>query len=724
MLQTYSEFTCGDTTIRYLLDEESNRIGLQIFPLTKKNRIVEKRKDLSDVVEIQNMDVLLPVPPQASVVQPVVEFSIIGDPRGFALGQGQTLRRGQASQGQKIIGQNISDEREGFIIETTCENNALSIVTRHFLQWRKNSPFLTIWSEFNNTGKQPISLEYLTSFNLGHITPFHPADAPEQLFVHRLRSAWSAEGRHTVQRLEELELERSWLGHAMRCERFGMTGTKPTGRWFPFVAVEDRAAGVFWGAQLGWAGSWQMELFRQDDFLTLSGGLADRELGHWVKQIQPGENFASPSAVITTTDADFEDLCSRLTAAQVKAADEQPEPEHFLPVLFNEWCTSWGNPNHSELVFLADICKTYGFRYFVIDSGWYADHRKWEEYQGDWKPAPTLFPEGLPKTCEEIRTRGLVPGLWFEFEVIGQKSSLWERKDLLLLRDGLPIQAGFRRFLDFRQEEVHSYLEKRVLDLIEQCGIGYVKVDYNETPGFGVDDDESLGEGLRQHVEGVYRFFQRMRTRFPELIIENCSSGGQRLEPSLIGLTAMSSFSDAHETVAIPIIAANMHRIILPRQAQIWAVLRHTDTEKRLYYSLTATFLGRMCISGDLSTLNPQQEAILHAAIVFYRKGSAIIKNGISYRLGPEIISYLYPRGQQAVLRFSEDRKELLFVGHRFEEKEESWIIPIPTAKTYKIERTFTDSNTSIDVEEGNIKVQGLSAFGGCAALLGESHDA
>ena len=59
----------------------------------------------------------------------------------------------------------------------------------------------------------------------------------------------------------------------------------PVRKWFPFVAVEDTEAGVVWGAQLAWSGSWQMEIFRQHDDLAISGGLADREFGHWMKTI-------------------------------------------------------------------------------------------------------------------------------------------------------------------------------------------------------------------------------------------------------------------------------------------------------------------------------------------------------------------------------------------------------------------------------------------------------
>ncbi len=82
----------------------------------------------------------------------------------------------------------------------------------------------------------------------------------------------------------------------------------PVRGWFPFVAVEDTEAGVLWGAQLAWAGSWQMEIFRQDDAVCISAGLADREFGHWTATIAPGQSISTPSATLACVHGDLGDL--------------------------------------------------------------------------------------------------------------------------------------------------------------------------------------------------------------------------------------------------------------------------------------------------------------------------------------------------------------------------------------------------------------------------------
>jgi alpha-galactosidase len=134
----------------------------------------------------------------------------------------------------------------------------------------------------------------------------------------------------------------------------------------------------------------------------------------------------------------------------------------------------------------------------------------------------------------------------------------------------------------------------------------------------------------------------------------------------MLARTAMSSFSDGHELPEIPIIAANLHRLILPRQSQIWAVLHRGDTPQRLRFSLAATFLGRMCLSGEVEELDAAQWQSVCQAMELYRQVTPIIKHGTSriFRsLGP---CWRHPTGWQAVRRLSEDGKFILLVVHTF----------------------------------------------------------
>jgi alpha-galactosidase len=644
--------------VDYVEEPECQTVGLFLYPDSMADELVTRRK-------------YLPWKPQkfpdmrAQDLESLVQFKLLGDPlngfsQGITLRNSDTLSSLRYSRQEKI---QQGDETE----VVTYLNSTRGYSCEHHLRYCQGDEALTFFTTIRNDGSEEFSLEMLSSFSLGEITPFASDDAPDRLHFHRFRSFWSAEGRHISQSIEELHLERSWSGHGVRAERFGQVGSMPVHGYHPFAAIEDRGVGVFWGATLVWPGSWQMELYRRDDQLSLSGGLADRELGHWFKNVAPGETFTSPQAYVTTVKGDFDDLCQRLTAMQSKAVEQAPDSEQALPVLINEFCTTWGNPTHERVCALAKHLKNSGAKYFVIDAGWYrGENGTWDLNQGEWTPSPELFPDGIAATAKFIREQGLVPGLWFEFEVVGSQSTLFDHVDHFLKRDGIPVVAGQRRFWDFRDPWVRDYLYEKIIRFLRQTGFGYIKVDYNETLGIGVDGAESLGEGLRQHIVCVQDFFREMRKELPDLVIEVCASGGHRLEPSMLALASMASFSDAHESQEIPIIAANLHRLILPRQSQIWAVLHASDSPQRLTYSLASGFLGRLCLSGEIDELDEKQWALVQEVIRFYNQVAPIIKNGRSKLYQQIGSSWQHPQGAQAVLRTSTDNNQALLVVHTF----------------------------------------------------------
>ena len=708
-----SVHTLGDTLVRYPIDHASGRIGLELVPLELVEKTVSPRASLRGEPFIDAMPGDDPWP--ARPIDSLVQLKLVGDEYPGAFAQGHTMRNSGSVAAFRYENQEVENLGGTRIIVTRLRRED-GCQLEHRLGWNRDDAAFTIETFFINGSDEEVTLEMLSSFSLAGITPFHEADVPGRLRVHRFRSVWSAEGRHESRSVEELHLERSWSGAGAFSERFGQLGTMPVRRWFPFVAAEDTEAGVFWGAQLSWAGSWQIEAFRQHDDLCLSGGLADREFGHWMKKIGPGESFAAPTAVVSCVHGDFATLCDRLTAMQDAAVNSQPAVEQDLPVIFNEWCTTWGDPSHENITAIADRLQGTGVRYLVIDAGWYrTDGTDWSSGHGDWNPNPRMFPDGLAATADAIRQRGIIPGLWFEMETVGSQSTAFKLGECFLKRDGIPISVRDRRFWDLNDPEAIEYLSEKVIDLLESCGFGYLKVDYNETAGLGCDHPDSQGEGMRRQIEGTYKFFELIRERLPNLVIENCSSGGHRLEPSMMALTAMSSFSDAHELVEIPIIAANLHQLLLPRQNQIWAVLHPTDSLQRIRYSLAATFLGRMCLSGGIEKLAPDAISVVREAIVFYQKVAPIIKYGTSRKIQEIGQSWRHPEGWQALVRTSGN--QALVVLHAFANAPATVEIPLADGD-WKLAGAFGIAPEDVTFPATGLRLSTGGDFSGAVMLL------
>ena len=566
------------------------------------------------------------------------------DPDGFS--NGLTLCNSQSTKSLLKI-----SEDESLIQYTNPYGHKIILNKKH------RDHVVEVSTTFQNDGEEDVILDMVSSFAI------HGVKADK---IYRLQSFWSAEGKLRVEDIEELHLEPSWNRCGMRVEKFGNLGSMPVRKYFPFLAVENSATHDFIGIQLYIPSSWQMELLcKEDETLSIVGGIADRDFGHWYKNIAKGESFTTPKAVVACGKSLYE-VCDKLVKAQQPVISNVDQE---MGIIFNEYCTTWGNPTLDNIKRICNHLKGKGIQYFVIDSGWYGQDGEWWNTIGDWDVNEKKFPGGLEKAAEYITESGMIPGLWYEFEAVGKGSKYYNDKANLLKKDGAVLTVGERRFWDMEAPFVQEHLGKKVIETLKDCGFGYIKVDYNDTIGIGCDGAESLGEGLRRKIVALQKFFQQIREEIPGIVIENCSSGGHRLEPSMMELVSQASFSDAHEIVSIPIIAANMHRVILPTQTQIWAVLRKQDSKARLHYSIVNTFFGRMCLSGDVCDLSAEQWEIIEEGIDFYKEASDIIKDGMTIHCECSARSYCKPKGEQLVIR--KYKNKWLVIAHRFEDSKE-----------------------------------------------------
>ena len=682
--EVLQEYKLGDMVARYLINRDSMQVGFQLLPenVSQENIVTDN-----------------------CFMESLIQYKLTGDIYNEAYAGGCSMRNGESVRKLKF-----SEQTDEFVGEQLQVNTIMMDEDGHrlihHLVWLKNMPYVRISCTFENQSKTNCCLEMFESFSLGGLSPYMQGDGNGTLWLHRVRSVWSQEGRHEAIPVEDLQLEPAWDPHAVRCERFGQAGSMPVNRFFPFAAIEDRKNHIFWGAQIAHPASWQMEVYRKDNGLALSGGLADRELGHWMKNVEPGKNFTTPEAIVSTAHTDsFDIFTGRLTTAGlVEGFLKAPESEQDLPIVFNEYCTTWGNPSHENICEIVDAIKGKGFKYFVIDCGWYKENGiPWDIGMGDYEVSKELFPGGMEKTVQVIKDAGMVPGIWFEIENVGSASRAYHLTEHLLHKDHAVLTTYFRRFWDMQDTWVDEYLTDKVIGTLKKYGFGYMKIDYNETIGIGCDGAESPGEGLRKNMEASVSFIEKIKEEVPGIVLENCASGGHRLEPKLMSVMSMASFSDAHECEEIPIIAANLHRVIHPAQSQIWAVIRQDDSLKRIAYSISNTFLGRMCISGDVTQLAPEKWNLIEQGISFYGKIKDIIKEGQSYRYGPKIKSARHPEGWQALLRVGKNKQAYVVIHVFGGELPEVIEIELPEGIPDHIRQIYAHQEMEVSIKDRKI---------------------
>lgn len=689
-----AEHCLGDMTVRYVLDEEM-RVGMELYPTSRKKELARGK---------------------AYQIDPLVQWKKAGDAFPYGFANGLTMRNSESAFRMRWKEQRVEEDNLSKVIHTYLEDGEGGKIC-HTLSYRKQGQAISVQTEFQNLSNKTLTLEMLSSFSIGGITPFSEDEAANRIRVHKLRSKWSTEGRMETRTAEELLLEPTWSRHGVYSDKFGQAGSLPVRGYFPFAAVEDTEEHVVWAAALACPSTWQMELYRRDEALCMSGGIGDFDYGHWCKELHPKESFLTVEACLTVCTGNVDYAAQRLSSLWKKDMGDQE-----LPVIFNEFCTTWGKPSHENISRILKLLRNRPIQYFVIDAGWYADPVKgWESNMGDWEIAKELFPDGMDAAVQEIKANGLIPGIWFEIETCGKDAEAYHMEEHLLKRNGAVITSGGRRFWDMRDPWTVSYLSEKVIDFLEEYEFGYLKVDYNESIGIGCDGAESLGEGLRQNMEATREFFRKIKKRLPHLVIEICASGGHRMEPSMLSLCDMVSFSDAHEEKEIPVIAANIQRLVPAGQSEIWAVFRKTDTIQRIVYSIVNTFLGVMCISGDIFDLRDIQWKWIDQGITFYRLVSHVIKDGMTQYFGTVQKSWRNLIGWQGIVRYSRSGDEVLCVLHRFglDTRED---MEIPLEGDFMIEAVYEEKNHGIQVEGRKLTAQMNLEYEAAAVYLVAKH--
>src|SRR5919202_1233446 len=195
----------------------------------------------------------------------------------------------------------------------------------------------------------------------------------------------------------------------------------------------------------------------------------------------------------------------------------------------------------------------------------------------------------------------MTPGLWLEPEAVGVRSPLAAK---------LPSEAFFRRagvrhveqdrfHLDLRHPDAVAHLDSVVDRLVDDHGVGYFKLDYNINPGPGTElDGESAGAGLLGHNRAHLAWLERVLDRHPRVLLENCSSGGRRMDSAMLSRLQLQSTSDQQDPVRYPPIAAAAPLSVLPEQAASWAYPQPDMSPEEIAFTLCTGLAGRAFLSG------------------------------------------------------------------------------------------------------------------------------
>lgn len=443
--------------------------------------------------------------------------------------------------------------------------------------------------------------------------------------LHEARFDWLAEGRWQESEVRGLlpKIGQELTHVDPRQEHMVVsTGTWSTGTAAPLAVVESQRFDLTWLFQIEHNGAWRWEINDDttDGAIALAGPTSENHA--WEKVLHTGESFTTVPASFALART-FDEAIDAVT--RYRRAFRTPHTDNAQPsVVFNDYMnTIYGDPTTEKELPLIKAAAEVGIQIFVIDCGWYDDTGDWWPSVGEWLPSKKRFPNGITEVIDAIRAEGMIPGIWIEPEVIGVKSPMASKlpDSAFFQRHGQRVVEQDRYLLDLRDDAARAHLDSVIDRLVQEYGIGYFKFDYNVSPGAGTDyAADSDGDGMLGHNRAYSAWIDSLYRCYPDLIIENCSSGGMREDYAQLSRFQVQSTSDQQDWELYPAIAAAAPMMVLPEQAANWAYPQAGMSAEETAFNINTTFLGRFFLSGYLNRMDNSQHELVEAGIKAYKE--------------------------------------------------------------------------------------------------------
>jgi alpha-galactosidase len=360
------------------------------------------------------------------------------------------------------------------------------------------------------------------------ITFRHPAGAPILYY---------AEGSN-ASRADFAPRERTLqTGDTLRMEPRG--GRSSDGA-FPFFNLQTSPAeGVM--VAIGWTGTWQSTIASVDNQrIRLEAGLKHLDAG-----LLPGEQIRTASiCLLFWHDKDRMKGHNSFRRFLLTHHSRQVDGKPVWYPMFGGF--NWGDPapcneytcmTTEYAIALVQRTKLFGLKpeSFWLDAGWYTDAadfatgKNWYNTAGNWVPDSERFPEGFRPIADYIHKKTDATFMvWFEPERV-YKGSLWDCKHPEWMLDA----GGDNRLFNLGNPDACKWMSQIIGDFLEASGIDHYRQDFNIAPeSIWLANDTEGRRGIMEvkYIMGLYDYWDYLLTRFPKLLIDNCASGGRRID--------------------------------------------------------------------------------------------------------------------------------------------------------------------------------------------------
>lgn len=442
-------------------------------------------------------------------------------------------------------------------------------------------------------------------------------DIPGDWTMHTFSGGWIAEMQHTK---TPVTMARSCLESTT-----GASSSRANPGFLLAAPDATETSGTVCGFNLLYSGSHYLSAQKSLQSLTrIMQGISPSNFS-W--QLAPGGRFETPEAVMAWSDAGF----GGVTDCFGRYVNETLIPPYWRnrprPIVYNSWEGCMFDFTEAKLLRLGKAAKQLGCELFVLDDGWFGKRDSDTSSLGDYSVNPKKLPNGLKGLGEKLNAIGLQFGLWFEPESVSPDSDLYRKHPDWALHDSLgreDLLGRHQLLLDLTKPDVRDYIVESVGKVLDSAPISYVKWDMNR---------HSCALGAKQHefVLGLYDVLRRIFEPRPEILLESCSSGGNRFDCGMLFFSPQIWCSDNTDPVERLRIQQSLSYLYPPScfgthvsaspHAQ---TLRATPLSTRGNISM----FGCLGYELDLTELLPVELTEIRAQIEFYKAHRRTLQYG------------------------------------------------------------------------------------------------
>ena len=396
----------------------------------------------------------------------------------------------------------------------------------------------------------------------------------------------------------------------------------------PFFILRNEARGEYFIGHLAWSANWHMGFECEEDGLRFRIG-PSAELPQRV--LSPGETIPTPAVHLGHVEGDLDAAVQamhdhlRRTVLPARKAERSCLVQYsatgdqgYLANVFGDTA----GMNEVNIRRQIDIAAAVGAEVFIVDAGWW-------DMPGDWVPSATRFPNGLEPIVEYAHQKGLLFGLYVEIERVNAWNVGTDIGTSKVAREH-PDWVGPRAILNLTKPEVAAYVESELTRLIERYKLDLYRLDYNP---FSTDEGPSTERhgftenNYWRYYEAFYGLFERIRLKYPDLILQQCAAGGTRNDLGTAGRFHETYLTDG---LTMPQVLQNYsgQSLALPPEVLVIGFGEgshgvngsgHSDTNLRNMFTLSTPWM-LLGVAPSLEELSPERRARYTHYVDLYKK--------------------------------------------------------------------------------------------------------